>query len=993
MAKSQFIEKIRQNSLIELDPSFEKFFIEHGTIKYLPGKKTIIRKGDELKYLVIAIDDNLKLYQEGVGDASEKLVGYLQVGRSLMLRPLLAGKKASYSVKTESPGSVLVVPREKFVDQVKKVPGLSEYLRLMGINSGVRDFKKYLESQKVSFAQILQVFSMIDQGVKLNPKKENIEVADHIYFCARGEYRLQYQNKAYYLGESSWWGGKNLVDNESYKVRTQKDCVFHSLSIQKLKKVADQSVIDLVFSDPFLDKFQEDKELTPLQMEKIDRSLSKSEKKFIADKFDQSNFVTSQYKEDYFEKFAANYSQICGIDFDHLAFNRLYRFNQISIGEVGKVFDSMGFIVRSVLKEEEDSHYILLYQGRLLIHLMRDGGKSYFWDTVSGVIRLTQKETAGIERLVITHAKLEHIEDRLTLTSFRGLVGELVPKQNHYLKSLMVLLVMITAFDMFIPKITEYIIDDVLPSKDYETLWVCLGGLFICSVFNLVLGTFSSIVVSVYGGEIENKLAGQFYHKILNLHENMVKKIEIGGMLNRISDLMSIRDFLIQEFIVLLESSLKLILACGFLFYYGWQIAMIAIVMIPLSIGLRFLFKNRIKKLYDEAFEFGSKSQSLITEVISSIITVKSSGSEKNVQKKWEDVTLGSIEKVQEAELTNAKLSLVLGLTTNIIKILCIWFGVKLALEGSVSGGSIIAISMYLNIILGAINSLAGLITSVETLNVTLDKVSDVICEPPEESAAKSRASHSLQLEGKVQFENVNFRYGDDLPWVLKDLNFTIYPHQTIAIVGKSGSGKTTLAKMMVGLLAPSSGRILFDNFDMQFISLKVLREQIGYLPQHNHLFAGSIKENISINSDFLDLERMNFSAEIANAKEFIFKFPGNYDQYLAEGGLGLSGGERQRLALARLIYNDPKIIVLDESTSALDAESEMEILDSVEKVMHNKTVVIIAHRLSTIKNADQILVIDNGEVVEVGNHNELVEQGGFYLKLFENQISLGEVI
>jgi ABC-type bacteriocin/lantibiotic exporter with double-glycine peptidase domain len=307
--------------------------------------------------------------------------------------------------------------------------------------------------------------------------------------------------------------------------------------------------------------------------------------------------------------------------------------------------------------------------------------------------------------------------------------------------------------------------------------------------------------------------------------------------------------------------------------------------------------------------------------------------------------------------------------------------------------GSIIAISMYLNMILGAINTLTGLITKYETLNVTLEKISDIVCEPSEEESEASRSSHTVELEGKIEFDRVSFKYEENLPWVLQDISFSIYPNQTVAIVGKSGCGKTTLAKILVGLLEPTAGRVLLDNFDRHFMSLKSLRDQVGYLPQHNHLFAGSIKDNITFNSDHINSDRLNFSSEVANAKDFIFKFPTNFDQYLAEGGLGLSGGEKQRLALARLIYQDPKIIVMDESTSALDTASEMAVLDTIEKVLHNKTVLIIAHRLSTIKNADLILVMENGEIVEQGSHQDLVKKEGYYLKLFENQIALGEVI
>ena len=234
----------------------------------------------------------------------------------------------------------------------------------------------------------------------------------------------------------------------------------------------------------------------------------------------------------------------------------------------------------------------------------------------------------------------------------------------------------------------------------------------------------------------------------------------------------------------------------------------------------------------------------------------------------------------------------------------------------------------------------------------------------------------------------MNFRYNDDSPWIIKDANLTIYPGQIVAFVGKSGSGKTTLANLIAGDLEPSGGKIYFDHYDKNFIDLNYLKSQIGYVQQNNELFSGTLQSNIAVKDDSPDPKLLHFAKKHSNTEGFIAQFPQGEETFLAEGGMGLSGGQKQRLSIARVLYTNPKILLMDEATSALDSESESEIVKSVREIAKNRTTILIAHRLSTIREADMIFVVDNGALVQQGTHNQLIKVEGVYKELFQDQAS-----
>jgi ATP-binding cassette subfamily B protein len=274
--------------------------------------------------------------------------------------------------------------------------------------------------------------------------------------------------------------------------------------------------------------------------------------------------------------------------------------------------------------------------------------------------------------------------------------------------------------------------------------------------------------------------------------------------------------------------------------------------------------------------------------------------------------------------------------------------------------------------------------------SVLLNRLNDIFELEPEQGRDRSRLTPVASVEGRIELRKIGFTYGGpEAPSILKDVSIDIAPGQMVAIVGRSGSGKTTLIKLLAGLMEATEGSIRIDHLDLKTVNHRDLRRQIGVVLQENYLFDATIAKNISFGDAEPDFDRVLWSAQVANAHDFIMRLPLGYETRIGESGLALSGGQRQRIAIARAVYNDPPILIFDEATSALDTESERTIQDNMSRLMAGRTCIVIAHRLSTIREADVIVVLEKGEIAETGTHDELMARRGLYFYLSSQQLGI----
>ena len=411
---------------------------------------------------------------------------------------------------------------------------------------------------------------------------------------------------------------------------------------------------------------------------------------------------------------------------------------------------------------------------------------------------------------------------------------------------------------------------------------------------------------------------------------------------------------------------------------------------LPVFALLSLIITPMFKKNLDKKFETGAKAQSFLVESVNGIHTVKAFALESSFEEKWGDLQSDYVKAGYKTSMISQTSGAVANFIQHVVDLCVLVYGAKAVIEGSLSIGQLVAFRMLAGRVSGPVLRLVQLWQEYQQASLSVKRIGDIFNSPIER-----RNSNSLQklpvLKGRIRFENVRFRYRMDGADVLHGISFEIRENKVIGLVGRSGSGKSTISKLIQRLYIPQSGRISIDGMDVSLMDPQMLRRQIGVVLQENFMFNGTVAENISIHCPNVSMERIMEAAEIAGAHDFIMELEEGYETIIGEKGVSLSGGQKQRIAIARAIINNPRILIFDEATSALDYESESIIQRNLKEICKNRTVLIIAHRLSTLTIADEIMVIDRGELKESGSHEELMKMEGLYAYLYHQQLR-GEV-
>ena len=361
------------------------------------------------------------------------------------------------------------------------------------------------------------------------------------------------------------------------------------------------------------------------------------------------------------------------------------------------------------------------------------------------------------------------------------------------------------------------------------------------------------------------------------------------------------------------------------------------------------------------------------------------------MQRRWEEQLAAYVQASFRVLSLGNWASQAVQLISKLVTAATLFFGAKAVIDGALTVGELVAFNMLAGRVAQPVLRLAQLWQDFHQARLSVDRLGDILNTTPEPAYRPGQTALPA-LRGTVTFEHVGFRYRLDGPKVLHDVSLHIPAGQMIGLVGPSGSGKSTLAKLVQRLYVPESGRVLIDGIDVAMADPAWLRRQVGVVLQENVLFNRSIRDNIALADPAIPIERVIAAAELAGAHDFILELPQGYDTIVGERGGSLSGGQRQRIAIARALIGDPKILIFDEATSALDYESERIIQDNMRRIARGRTVLVIAHRLSTVRRADRIVTLDKGRIVEEGSHDELVNSGGRYASLYRLQAGLHEV-
>ncbi len=455
-----------------------------------------------------------------------------------------------------------------------------------------------------------------------------------------------------------------------------------------------------------------------------------------------------------------------------------------------------------------------------------------------------------------------------------------------------------------------------------------------------------------------------------------------GDTVARVRELETARSFLTGQ---ALTSGLDLLFALVFLavmFVYSPTLTAIVLIALPLFFGASWIVTPLLRSKLEDKFAQGAENQAFLVETVGAMETIKSQAVETPWQREWEGRLAEHARAAFESgHLANASQQFT-GLATKLLTVVLLWTGARLVIDGDLSVGGLIAFNMLAGRVNAPILKLASLWQDYTQMKVSTRRLADIL-DAQAEPVLGAERSPLPELRGAVRFERVSFRYEPRQPEVLDEVSFEVRPGEIVGVVGLSGAGKTTMMRLLQRLYEPGRGRILVDGVNINLLDAGWLRSRIGAVSQDNVLFDRSVRENIALGRPDMEFDEVMQAAELAGADEFIMQLPKGYDTPIGERGNKLSGGQRARIAIARALAGDPRILLFDEATAALDHESERLIHERMQRICKGRTVFIVAHRMPTLRLARRILVLEHGRLIESGDHGELVEQGGRYAALF----------
>jgi ATP-binding cassette, subfamily B, bacterial len=555
--------------------------------------------------------------------------------------------------------------------------------------------------------------------------------------------------------------------------------------------------------------------------------------------------------------------------------------------------------------------------------------------------------------------------------------------QRHILSRVLVTSILLRVFALALPLVTAVIVDRVVPRGDRHLLLVVAVGLAGLLVFQMISTLVRSHLLLQLRTNLDTRLTLGFVDYLSRLPYDFFQRRSAGDLLMRVNNNATVREMLTSNSLSALLDGTLVIGYAVLILVLAPMMGAIVIALGVVQVAVFYLARRSYREMLSRSLEAQARSQSHLVEMLHGMETLKAAAAESRSVERWSNLYVDELNVALDRGRLTARVDAFGSLLTTGSPLGVLLIGALQVMSGAITLGEMLAINSLAIGLLAPLSTMVNSALQLQMLGGYMDRIEDVLRTPPEQTGKD--VARAPRLSGRVTLQNVSFRYGDNLPFVVRDVSVDIRAGMTVAIVGRSGCGKSTLARMIAGLYRPTDGRVMFDGHDLVHIELKSLRRQIGVVFQSPSLFAGSIRAAIMLTDPTATLDRVIDAARLAAVDEDIRAMPMGYDTVLSDGGASLSGGQRQRVSLARALVHKPALLILDEATSALDSETERRVIRNLEDLRCTR--IVLAHRLSTIVNADLILVMDAGEVVESGTHHELLSRGQHYARLVAAQL------
>ncbi len=553
-------------------------------------------------------------------------------------------------------------------------------------------------------------------------------------------------------------------------------------------------------------------------------------------------------------------------------------------------------------------------------------------------------------------------------------------------------------FQFVVPQIQKialnnYILDEAkYGQSDMMTQFILIVAAIVSlDLFHRALAVLQSRLSAITGNRFTLMMRALLYEKIQSLSLSSVQRKSTGDLIGRINgDVNVAQDFIVNQLPNLFVQVFSFLTGLVVMLVISPIMALFIFVPIPFVVFLISKFWKSVQLRNRRLWVLGQRTNHLLQDILNGIRVVKCFGREESEIKRFKEASIKHASQNEKNAKVFDTIFPLLGFAIKLGSYLILWYGNWKLFHGEMLVGELHQINSYANIIYAPLMYITFIPRNISNFLTSLSKIFEIIEENQE--VQDIDLPLDIRIEGEVDVKNLTFGYESHNP-VLENVSFHVNPGEMIGIVGHSGSGKTTLINLLMRLYDVNEGEIIIDNVNIKDISQNALRTQIGVVLQETFLFSGTIRDNIRYAMPHATDEQVIAAARIANAHDFILNLPEGYNTLVGEKGYSLSGGERQRIAIARAVIHNPRILILDEATAALDTETEKLIQDSLNKLTKNRTVFAIAHRLSTLRNADKLLVLDKGRVAEFGTHSELLENHGIYYKLVMAQRKMAQSV
>lgn len=700
---------------------------------------------------------------------------------------------------------------------------------------------------------------------------------------------------------------------------------------------------------------------------------------------------------------AACLATICRFDDKQVSLNRMRELTRVgqsgtSMYNIKQAAISLGYEASAILETYENLeksqrpsivnwrgyHWIVVYKARSKYVTIADPAQ--------GLTKLPKDEfIEGWTRYTLhlnPTKKVKEIEES------KPIVSQFYPYIKPYL--LTILEIGLASFamqiiGMLLPLFSKFIFDEIIIKQNSEWLYVSLIAMGAIGVLNLTISYFRQHLSLFVSMKATLLMVTDFYKHVLALPMGYFASRKVGDITSRFGENQTIVNFFTDIGLQVILNAISAIMYLGLMLYFNVPLTLLTCCFFILHLVNIYLITPSLQRNYRDVFQKEADAQSYTIESISGLSTIKTLGIEHLTRWQAENLHV----RANNAYLQTINLGIVSNVGSGLVSSLSngavLFFGAVMVMQNQLTVGELVAFTAISQSFSAPIMSLIGVWDVFqETLNA-VERLNDVFETKPELSQAAAKEKIQLpKLRGHVYFDNLTFRYEPNSDNnILQNINLEIEPGQRIAFVGRSGSGKSSLIKLLLGFYPLNSGNIYVDGFNINDVWLPSLRQQIGVVPQQSHLFRGTFRDNIARGKPGASDYEIVEAATLANATEFITNLPQGFNSIIEEGGSNLSGGQRQRITIARALIRKPQILILDEATSALDSETEAIVLDNINNAFQDRTIISVAHRLSTVRLADLIVVLDRGNILEMGTHHQLMSNHNLYYYLSTQQLNI----